>query len=252
MSYDALERRIPEFLWTKLGVFAANDVRAGLVLADLVHHVLIKNRIHIVIDPATGQEMTDVLLESMEVLVQGQLNVLTDIGSLALLNMYGAERLSHESWLSAEAREGYRIQALAEQALERNDLDAYRDLQTEAAVQFGAHEQIYILQPLWDIPVMAQMAKINQWLIGISNGQFVFFGEIFLGVNKYTEASEGYMIHLPRGVNNLANAIQRVEIARNGFNTLNTLRKDPDWSYWIDYSQIRIGYFIDVYYPEGL
>jgi hypothetical protein len=34
----------------------------------------------------------------------------------------------------------------------------------------------------------------------------------------------------------------------NGFNTLNNLRKNKNWSEWIDYSQIKIGYFKDVYF----
>jgi hypothetical protein len=48
----------------------------------------------------------------------------------------------------------------------------------------------------------------------------------------------------------LVSAVDRVEIAKNGFNTYNKLRKQASWAYWIDYSQIRLGYGIDVYYPK--
>lgn len=60
------------------------------------------------------------------------------------------------------------------------------------------------------------------------------------------------MIHIPANVNNLANATQRVQVAMNGFNTLNSLRKNNTWSQWIDYSQIKIGYFYDVYNADGI
>ena len=53
---------------------------------------------------------------------------------------------------------------------------------------------------------------------------------------------------------NLVNIVHRVDIAMNGFNTYNRLRKQKDWAYWIDYSQIRLGYGVDVYYgtPMGM
>ncbi len=47
MSYDALQRKYPEFMWTQLGVFAANEVRSGLVLALMARDVLLRNNIHI-------------------------------------------------------------------------------------------------------------------------------------------------------------------------------------------------------------
>ena len=245
MSYDALQRNYPEFMWTQLGVFAANEVRSGLVLALSMRYILMKNNIHIAFN---NVEIADAMLESSEILIQGQIDVLTDIGSLVILNRkVGADKIKNETWLTTEAKEGFRLQEQAENILKTGDCNKFMDLQTAAAIQFGAHEQIYILQPMWDKPLMQQFADLDKLLIQLTNQKFVFFGDIFIGTNKTTEANKGYNIKLPSTVNNLANAQQRVTVAMNGFNTLNTLRKNPEWSKWIDYSQVKIGYGYDVY-----
>ena len=245
MSYDALQRNYPEFMWTQLGVFAANEVRSGLVLALSMRYILMKNNIHIAFN---NVEIADAMLESSEILIQGQIDVLTDIGSLGILNRkVGADKIKNETWLTTEAKEGFRLQEQAENILKTGDCNKFMDLQTAAAIQFGAHEQIYILQPMWDKPLMQQFADLDKLLIQLTNQKFVFFGDIFIGTNKTTEANKGYNIKLPSTVNNLANAQQRVTVAMNGFNTLNTLRKNPEWSKWIDYSQVKIGYGYDVY-----
>ncbi|MFN8237862.1 MAG: hypothetical protein U0T77_06795 [Chitinophagales bacterium] len=249
MSYDALQRKYPAFMWTRLGVFAANEVRSGLVAALFLRYTLEINNVHIPLDN-TGKEITDALLETCQILIQGQIDVLTDIGSLGILNsIAGAGRIQHEGWLTAEAREGFRLQEQAEQALLAGNCDAFQDIQTEAAIQFGAHEQIYILQPMWDKPMMQNFATLDKLLIQLTNQQFVFFGDIFIGTNKTGEAGKGYTVKLPANVNDLSNAQQRVQVAMNGFHTLNTLRKDAQWDHWIDYSMIKIGYFYDVYLP---
>ncbi|HMU98511.1 MAG TPA: hypothetical protein PKA15_06970, partial [Chitinophagales bacterium] len=131
---------------------------------------------------------------------------------------------------------------------------AYQDLQTLAAIQFGIHEQTYILQPLWDKPLLGLMGQLNEMVLKMTNGQYGIFGEIFIGANKYTEPQKGYNIKIPKGSYNLVNIVHRVDIAMNGFNTYNRLRKQKDWAYWIDYSQIRLGYGVDVYYgtPMGM
>ncbi|MEZ5001786.1 MAG: hypothetical protein R2730_02010 [Chitinophagales bacterium] len=250
MGYDALERHNPEFLWTKLGVFAANEVRFGVLLGAVMSKKMEEKNIHIVVDFSDGDEITDILLQASEILLTGQLNVFSDVGALAILNTFGAGDLINETWLSEFARKGYAYQHEAELAYESGDVVAYYDLQTLAAVEFGAHEQINVLQPLWDTRLMGQFAEINKWLINLSDHEFAFFGDIFIGTNKYSEKEIGYNIKLPSNVNNLVNGWQRVEIARNGFHTLNNLRKDENWSYWINYSQLRIGKFIDVYLPE--
>ena len=149
--------------------------------------------------------------------------------------------------MTTEAQDGFRLQEQAEQALQAKNCALYEDIQTEAAIQFGAHEQIYILQPMWDNPMMQQFADLDKLLIQLTNHDVVFFGDIFIGTNKNTEATKGYTIKIPESVNNLANASQRVSVAMNGFNTLNQLRKSTTGSKWIDYSQVKIGYFYDVY-----
>lgn len=245
MSYDALERKYPKFLWTKLGIFAANEVRAGLVLALSVKSDMLRSHIDI---PINNIPATHVLQLASEALINGQLNVLRDIGSLAVLNEYGNEALSNEDWLTIEARKAFHLQHLAEEAYSNCEQDKYYDLQTKAAIQFGAHEQIYVLQPVWDDEILQNLAAINQLLLQVSDGQISFFGEIYLGVNK-TKNRKGYTVKFPYQSYDLVNPVHRVDVARNGFNTLNQLRKNKDWSYWLDASQIKIGYFLDVYYP---
>lgn len=245
MSYDALQRTYPEFMWTQLGIFAANEVRNGLVLAMMLRQTLINNNIQI---PFNNTDLTNVLLETSEILIQGQIDVLTDIGSLGILNKkIGAANIKNEIWLTTEAKEGFRLQELAERALNINECNSFMDLQTQAAIQFGAHEQIYILQPMWNQPVMQQFADMNQLITQLTQHQLVFFGDIFIGTNKTTESDKGYTIKIPSNVSDLSNAQQRVAVAMNGFNSLNSLRKNNHSKYWIDYSQIKIGYFYDVY-----
>lgn len=252
MSYDALQRNSPTFYWTKLGIFAANEVRASVVLAYHAKNMLQKNNIHFVIDQSTGEDATATLLTATQTLIAGQLNVLTDIGCLALLNKYGAENLVNETWLTPEAQNGYRIQQQAEIAFKNNEITNYQDLQTEAAIEFGAHEQVYILQPLWDNGLMTQLAIVNQFLMQFTDGKIAVFGDIFIGTNKYTDAPKGEFVKVPTEAYNLQIATNRVTIARNGFNYLNNMRKNADTSFWIDYSQARIGYHYGVYYPSGI
>ncbi len=63
------------------------------------------------------------MLESSQILIQGQIDVLKDIGSLGILNRNrGAANIKNESWLTAEAREGFRLQEQAENALKIRQL----------------------------------------------------------------------------------------------------------------------------------
>lgn len=251
MSYDALQRKYPEFMWLQLGIFVANEVRSGLVLALETRYILEQNHSHIIIDNS-GTEMTDAMLLTSKALIQGQIDVFSDIGSLGILNRkIGAAKIKNETWLTAEAKEGFIKQELAEHALNTGNCSKFMDLQTEAAIQFGAHEQIYILQPMWDKPLMQQFSNLNILLMQVSKKQFIFFGDIFVGTNKNIEVQNGYTIKLPTTINDLSNAQQRVEVARNGFNTLNQLRKNAEWNNWIAYSQLKIGYGIGLYMPSG-
>jgi len=245
MSYDALQRKYPEFMWTQLGVFAANEVRSGLVLALFARYTLKRNNIQI---PLGNIDAAEAMLQSSKILIQGQIDVLTDIGSFGILNKnLGAAAMKKEIWLTTEAKKGFELQEQAETALKTGDCSTFYDVQTEAAIQFGAHEQIYILQPMWNQPLMQQFAALDQLLIQLSNQKFVFFGDIFVGTNKNMEANKGYIIKIPANATNLANAQQRVQIAMNGFNTINELRKNSTGSHWIAYSQVKIGYAYDTY-----
>ena len=179
MSYDALTRKYPEFLWTKLGVFAANEVRWGLTDALYVRYVLLRNNINIPFD--NSHSFDEALMESSQVLIQGQIDVLTDIGTLGIMNrLVGADRMKTENWLANEAKSGFTIQEHAELLKQQNNLTGYYDEQTEAAIQFGAHEQINILQPMWDKPMLQKIAQIDQLFIQLTGHQFVFFGDIFV------------------------------------------------------------------------
>jgi hypothetical protein len=251
MNYDVITHQYPEFMWTSLGCFAANEVRNGVVLCYLMRDIVKKNNININIDKLTGLDVSNMMMDASQILMEGQLEVLTDIGALALLNKYGPENLMHETWMTQEARNGYAFQYQAQTALANGDNKAFQDLQTAAAIEFGAHEQIYILQKLWDKELMVQFSAINQWLLESSKGKFSVFGDIFIGTNKYTEFMFGRVFKIPKGAVDLTSAIDRVEIARNGFNSLNALRKQAAGSAWIEYSQKRLGNYEGVYRVPG-
>lgn len=246
-GYDAFSRQMPEFMWTKLGIFAANEVRGGIVLGYLLKHILEINKFYLTLDDLTGLETTVLLNEVAEILIEGQQNVFVDIGALALLNRYGPGNLKNEPWLSQDARNGYAYQEQAEAALAEGNINAYQDFQTLAAVEFGAHEQLYVLDAVWDRPLMHDFNAINQWMLSISNNQMALFADIFVGVNKFKELPKGWVITFPRQYNDLTQGVDRVEIARNGFHTLNRMRKETRWFGWIENSQMRLGKSKGVY-----
>jgi len=253
MSYNALERYASEFMWTKLGLFAANEVRCGISLSYLLRHILVTSKVDLVIDGLSGVDVPDMLFESSQILIGGQISVFTDIGALGLLShKYGPDKFINESWLTEEARQGYAVQFQAEEALRRGDRNAYYDLQTEAAILFGAHEQLYTLDPLWNEPLMGQLSSINEWLIGGTQGKLAMFGDIFIGTNKFTEFLFGYVVKIPLSYTDLTNGVDRVEIARNGFHSLNTLRKQDRWKKWVEYSENRLGSQVGIYQVKGI
>jgi hypothetical protein len=240
-GYDAFSRQAPEFMWTKLGIFAANEVRGGIVLGYLLKHILEINKFHLVVNDLTGLNAPALLEEVGEILIDGQQNVFIDIGALALLNRYGPGNLKNEPWLSQDARNGFAFQEEAEVALAQGEINTFRDKQTLAAVEFGAHEQLYVLDAVWDRPLMHDFNAINQWMMSITNNQMALFADIFVGVNKFTELPKGWVITFPRQYNDLTQGVDRVEIARNGFHTLNQMRKETRWHNWIEDSQKRLG-----------
>lgn len=246
-GYDAFSRQTPEFMWTKLGIFAANEVRGGIVLGYLLKHILEINKFHLVVNDLAGLDAPSLLEEVGEILIDGQQNVFIDIGALALLNRYGPGNLKNEAWLSQDARNGFAFQEEAENALAQGKIAQYQDFQTLAAVEFGAHEQLYVLDAVWDRPLMHDFNAINQWLLSITNNQMALFADIFVGVNKFTELPKGWVITFPRQYNDLTQGVDRVEIARNGFHTLNRMRKEARWYNWIEDSQKRLGKSKGVY-----
>ena len=253
MSYDALQQYAPEFYWTQLGIFAANEVRSGIVLAYILKHLMLKNDMNIKIDQLVGVDVDNLMMEATRILMGGQTEVFSDIGALALVNrLHGPEVMSQQTWLTEEAQRGYELQIQAEQALRAGQTQQYKDLQTTAAIEFGAHEQIYILQKLWDKDLMVQFSVVNEWLMGISKGKLSVFGNIFVGTNKYGEMLFGHTIPLPMHAANLTQGVDRVEIARNGFQTLNKLRKELYWEKWIKSSQAKIGNQNGVYHVRNL
>lgn len=253
MGYDALQRYEPTFWWTQLGIFAANEVRSGVVLAYVLDNVLRDMKLDVMIGDMMNMDIPATLFESTDILLQGQAEVFADIGALALMNkLHGPEIMSRQAWLTIEAQKGYAIQIDAEKALANQQIQRYKDLQTAAAIEFGAHEQIYILQKLWDKPLMVEFSKINEWMMGISKGKLSFFGAIFIGTNKYSEMMFGHTIPLPVHASDLTNGVARVEIARNGFNTLNKLRKQPYWESWVKKSQSKLGHQQGVYHARNL
>lgn len=56
--------------------------------------------------------------------------------------------MKNETWLTPEAQNGYRIQEEAEFALASSNTNAYQDLQTEAAIEFGAQTSVYFTTTL--------------------------------------------------------------------------------------------------------
>ncbi len=252
MSYHALERYMSEFMWTKLGLFAANEVRSGIALSFVLRQILTMTKIDLKVDELGGADVKDILYQSNQILIEGQINVFTDIGALGLLShKYGPETFVNESWLTQEARDGYTVQVQAEEALKAGDISSYQDLQAEAAIFFGAHEQIYTLGPLWRTEVMGQLAELNIWMHNQTKGELALFGDIFIGVNKFTELLYGYVIKLPLSNHDLRIDHDRVEIARKGFHTLNKLRKNAWWAKWVKRSEDRLGQQWGVYNIKG-
>lgn len=248
MSYHRLEKYMSEFMWTKLGLFAANEVRGGIVLSYTMRHVLQQTKIDLAVGNISGIDFSELLFEATRILMSGQISVFTDIGALGLLNhKYGPETFINESWLTQEARDGYAMQKKAQDALAAGKVSLYQDLQTEAAILFGAHEQLYTLDPLWSMDLMGLLAQINIWMHGASKGSFALFGDIFIGTNKYTELLFGHVIKLQMQNNDLRKGHDRVEIARYGFHTLNNLRKSTRWKPWVEYSEKRLGQQYGIY-----
>lgn len=248
MSYHFLENYMSEFMWTKLGLFAANEVRNGIVLSFVLRDVLKKTKIDLAIDGLSGLDLSETLYESNRILMRGQISVFTDIGALGLLNhKYGQEPFLNAEWLTQEARNGYAVQKQAEAALQAGNTKEYQDLQTEAAIWFGAHEQLYTLDPLWSTDIMGVLADINIWLHNGTKGSLALFGDIFIGTNKFGEFLLGKVIKISIENHDLTSGHDRVEIARNGFHQLNEMRRNSRWKPWVEFSENKLGHQQGIY-----
>lgn len=174
--------------------------------------------------------------------MRGQISVFTDIGALGLLNhRYGQEPFLEAEWLTQEARNGYAVQKQAEAALQAGKTKEYQDLQTEAAIWFGAHEQLYTLDPLWSTDIMGVLADVNIWLHNGTKGSLALFGDIFIGTNKFGELLLGKVIKISIDNHDLTSGYDRVEIARNGFHQLNEMRRHSRWKPWVEFSEKKLG-----------
>jgi YD repeat-containing protein len=251
-SYDALNRYNPDFQWTKLGIFAANEVRGGLGIAYSAKNafelaaVLYPNKM---IGDMTLGQAARASGAAATMLLDGQMAVLSDVGALALMHkQFGAEVMSQQPWLKDESRVGFTYQVRAESARAEGNSVAWRKWQTEAAIQFGIHEQKHLLQPMWDKSMMKNFATVNNWML--ENANLGLRGHIHIGVNKF-DGSGGYKIEAPLAATNLWKVDDRIAIARNGFEQLQQLQSNPAAARWIDRSQNLLGNSIGIYRPLG-
>lgn len=258
MSYDALVRHDPDFFWARLGIFAANEVRSNLALAFSLKGVL---DTLIAADPGAARiniagmslaSAAQLAGEATTDLIEGQSNVLANIGSLALLHKrYGAKAMGNVPGLSPEAIKGYALQQAADEARATSGPgSAYHQWATQAAIQFGMHEQTYLLQPMWDKPAIKAMAQLNNWTLSNSLETLGMRGDIFIGANKFQPYLAPYLIiRAPVGATNLASVTDRIAIARNGFTVLDGWNQNALLSGWIQQAQSRLGQGKGLYQP---
>ena len=77
--------------------------------------------------------------------------------------------------------------------------EAYQDLQTLAAIQFGIHEQTYILQNHFGINHFRIDGQLNEMVLKMTKSIWYFWRN-FIGTNKYTESQKGYNIKIPKAL----------------------------------------------------
>lgn len=257
MSYDALVRHNPSFFWSQLGIFAANEVRANLALAFTLQATLegmqARSPRLAKAELLPGMSLTQAIAMTQQAtqdLIDGQSRVLANIGSLALLHkQHGALPLTRLA-LSEPARQGFLIQAQADSALQRQQWQRHRDLSTDAAIQFGIHEQANALQEMWDRPSMKGMAQLNDRILQLSLENIGMRGDLFIGTNKMLPFVGPYLIiRAPFGATDLSSLQDRIAIAVNGFRTLNDWRSNLALNAWITQSRTRLGRGEGLYRP---
>ena len=261
MSYDAFVRYNPDFYWARLGVFAANEVRSNLALAFSMKGAL--DALMAVDKTAAKIQVAGMSIESAAKmagdatadLLQGQSNVLANIGALSILHKrYGAGAMAHATGLTQAARQGYALQQQADQArVDPLRAGEFHKLATAAAIQFGIHEQTYLLQAMWDQPNIKSLAQLNAWLLNQSLETLGLRGDIFIGTNKMVPFASPYLIiRSPVGATNLSTVADRIAIAKNGFLVLDNWNQNRTLSGFIQQAQTRLGNAQGLYQPVSV
>ncbi|KAF5276429.1 hypothetical protein FQR65_LT16322 [Abscondita terminalis] len=126
-------------------------------------------------------------------LIQGQANVMADIGGLSVMHQhYDSTILAQQlSGYGANLSQAFKLQKLADEEALRSGIysSQFKKLATNAAISFGIHEQEKILQPMWDKPLMRDFANINNFMLSLSLENLGLRGDIFVGkvVDAWTE-----------------------------------------------------------------
>jgi hypothetical protein len=258
--YDALNRDNPDFMWTELGIFAANTVRDNLVTVYNAAGALDTVATLASITPNVANNIGGIALgdaaailrEAGREIITGQTGVLTDVGTLSVLHgMYGAQAMSRARFegMTEEAQISFTLQAQAESARAAGDMEGFYKLQTEAAISMGQHEQIR-LQDLWDSPTMSRFAGVNAALLDWTG--FGVRPDIYVGTNKYSDLpGTGMTIKAPPGTEDLRVLENRFKIAEHGFRTLDAWRRNPATHLLIEAHQWNLGRSVRLYEPTA-
>ncbi len=260
MYYDALSRNNPKFFWANLGIFVANDVRSTYALTFSLSNALdplnVTNGQSIMIAGMNIPTLQSTIAGANNELIQGQSNVMVDIGGLSVMHQhYDSTRLAQElGSYGANLSQAFQLQKIADDEALRTGVNSakFKKLATDAAISFGIHEQEKILQPMWDKPLMRDFAKINDFMLTLSLENLGLRGDIFIGVNKFKLIFTPYLIiRAPFSATNLASLQDRIAIARNGFIVLNDWKQNIFYAPWIPVYQSQIGKGDGLYQPVG-
>ena len=260
MYYDALSRNNPKFYWSNLGVFVANDVRSSYALTYSLSNALdplkITNGQNMLILGLSIPTLQSTISQANNELIQGQSNVMADIGGLSIMHQhYDSTLLSQElAAYGPNLNQAFQLQKLADNEALLSGIQSlkFKKLATDAAISFGIHEQEKILQPMWDKPLMQDFAKINDFMLSLSLENLGLRGDIFVGVNKFKLIFTPYLIiRAPFSATNLASLQDRIAIARNGFIVLNDWKQNILYAPWIPVYQSQIGQGNGLYQPAG-
>ena len=260
MYYDALSRNNPKFFWANLGIFVANDVRSTYALTFSLSNALdplnVTNGQSIMIAGMNIPTLQSTIAGANNELIQGQSNVMVDIGGLSVMHQhYDSTRLAQElGSYGANLSQAFQLQKIADDEALRTGINSakFKKLATDAAISFGIHEQEKILQPMWDKPLMRDFAKINDFMLTLSLENLGLRGDIFIGVNKFKLIFTPYLIiRAPFSATNLASLQDRIAIARNGFIVLNDWKQNIFYAPWIPVYQSQIGKGDGLYQPVG-